>query len=189
MWKQLMDEPEGYNKDYQPGFKFRGLNDSTIFMDDNHQRLTMNYRNSYMRLALKYLYNKKDYKKVIAVLDKMEEKMPSKLIPLDYRLQHNFANIYYEAGDIDKYNSMIKNVELVALQKFNANPMKEVKNQDGAFYILQNIYDRQGQPGKFIDILNRLKALVPNDPNLDRLIQQYKQKTNKNSVTIPEQNK
>jgi len=189
MWKQLMDEPEGYNKDYQPGFKFRGLNDSTIFMDDNHQRLTMNYRNSYMRLALKYLYNKKDYKKVIAVLDKMEEKMPSKLIPLDYRLQHNFANIYYEAGDIDKYNSMIKNVELVALQKFNANPMKEVKNQDGAFYILQNIYDRQSQPEKFIDILNRLKALVPNDPNLDRLIQQYKQKLNTNSVTIPEQNK
>lgn len=189
MWKQLMEEPEGYSTDYQPGFKFRGLNDSTMYMDDNHQRLTMNYRNSYMRLALKYLYTTKDNKKVIEVLDKMEEKMPSDLIPVHYTLQHNFANIYMEAGDMDKYNSLIKKVEEIALQSFNADPLNSVKNQDGAFYILQDIYDRQQEHGKFLEILERLKTIVPDDPNLGRLIQQYQQKEKLGKVTIPEQNK
>lgn len=47
LWKQLMEEPNDYNTNYQPGFKFRGLNDSTIFMDDNHTRLTLNYRHAF----------------------------------------------------------------------------------------------------------------------------------------------
>ncbi len=54
MWNQLMVQPDEFSKEYDPGFKFRGLNDSTIFMDENHKRLTLNYRNSYIRLALYY---------------------------------------------------------------------------------------------------------------------------------------
>ena len=99
LWAQLMEEPEGYSKTYQPGFKFRGLNDSTIFMDNNHIRLTLNYRNSFIRLSLYYLYQTNEKNKAIQVLDKMEEKIPRKLFPMDYRLLNDVANRYFEAGD------------------------------------------------------------------------------------------
>jgi hypothetical protein len=96
LWKQLMEEPEGYSETYQPGFKFRGLNDSTIFMDNNHKRLTLNYRNSFIRLSLYYLYSSNEQEKAIQVLDKMEEKMPRKIFPMDYRLLNDVANRYFE---------------------------------------------------------------------------------------------
>ncbi|MCK5456492.1 MAG: DUF2723 domain-containing protein, partial [Melioribacteraceae bacterium] len=37
MKDQLFNEPEEYSRSYQPGFKFRGLNDPTIFMNNNHK--------------------------------------------------------------------------------------------------------------------------------------------------------
>ncbi|MBK7266405.1 MAG: hypothetical protein IPI12_08745 [Ignavibacteriales bacterium] len=54
-----MEEPEGYSKEYKAGFKFRGLADSSIFLDENHKRMTLNYRNAYLRLSNYYMIEKR----------------------------------------------------------------------------------------------------------------------------------
>lgn len=188
MWEQLMDEPEGYSKDYKPGFKFRGLNDSTIFLDENHKRLTLNYRNSYIRLSLYYLYSEKDNNKTIQILDKMEEKIPRKLLPIDYRLLNDVANTYYAANDTAKYVELAKEIEVDALADLAKNRLN-VNNEYSPYLILKQIYDNLGQYDKFLDILKQLQQLVPNDASVQSLIDQYTKLANQNKVEIPEQNK
>lgn len=188
MWNQLMNEPEGFSKDYQPGFKFRGLNDNSIFMDDNHQRLTLNYRNSFIRLSLFYLYTKSDNNKAVEVLDKMEEKIPRKLILIDYRLLNDVGNIYFSAGAVDKYTEIARDVEAQALDDLARNPLN-VSGDYNPYLVLKQIYDNLKEYDKFLDILQKLKLVVPNDPTVDRLINQYQNLSNKGSAVIPEQNK
>lgn len=188
MWKQLMEQPEGFSKDYQPGFKFRGLNDSTIFMDENHKRLTLNYRNSYIRLALYYLYSAKDNPKAVQVLDKMEENIPRKLFQIDYRLLNDVANTYFSAGAIDKYKELASEIEAGALKSLEANP-SNIGGDYNPYFVLKQIYDNLGEYDKFLNILQKLKAIAPNDPSVDRLIDQYTKLANKNKLEVPQQNK
>ncbi len=187
MWKQLMEEPEGFSKDYKPGFKFRGLNDSTIFMDENHKRLTLNYRNSYIRLALYYLYSANDKNKAIQVLDMMEEKLPRKLLPIDYRLLNDVANTYFTAGALDKYTTLAREIEKVALEAIERNPTN-VANDYNPYFLLKQIYDNLGEYDKFLDVLQKLKQAVPNDPSVDRLINEYKKLSQKNNPELPKPN-
>ncbi len=188
LWKQFMEEPDSYSTNYQPGFKFRGLNDSTIFMDDNHQRLTLNYRHAFLQLANYYLSGLKDNEKTVQVLDKLEEKIPRKIIPLDYRLQYNFANFYLVAGRRDKFIEYAKEIEKQALADLEINGY--IPSGDyNPYIVLKQIYDNLGEYNKFIELLNKLKQAVPNDPSVDRLIDQYKKLSNQSALEIPPQNK
>ncbi len=189
MWEQLMDEPKGFSKSYKPGFKFRGLNDSTIFMDDNHKRLTLNYRNAYLQLANYYL-NKgaRDSSKVIEILDKMEEKIPEEIIPMDYRLLYQVASFYLQAGDRNKYERYSRIVEKDILNLFATNGYLPTREYNPYVY-LKDIYDYFGEYNKFVEILKKLKDAVPNDPSIDRLINQYEKLAKKPTPEVPQQNK
>ncbi|PKL81404.1 MAG: DUF2723 domain-containing protein, partial [Ignavibacteriae bacterium HGW-Ignavibacteriae-3] len=120
--KQLLEEPEGFSKDYQPGFKFRGLNDNSIFFDENHERLTQNYRNGFVRLAIYYQYKMRDNAKTIETLDAMEKKIPRSVVPMDYRIKHDISKIYYSAGAFDKYKIYANEVIERAKRQMQLNP-------------------------------------------------------------------
>ena len=108
--KQLLDEPTGFSTTYQPGFKFRGLNDKTIFFDENHERLTQNYRNAFIRLAIYYLYKEKSDAKAVLALDAMEKKIPRSVVAMDYRIKHDISKLYFSAGAIKQYEVFAKEV-------------------------------------------------------------------------------
>ena len=73
--QEVLHENYGFNKNFERGFKFRGLNNPDIFFDDNHQRMLQNYRTAFLRLAL-YYQNTNQNSKAIAVLDTMSVKIP-----------------------------------------------------------------------------------------------------------------
>ncbi len=181
MHAQLFDEPEGYSIDYKPGFKFRGLNDESIFFDENHIRLTLNYRNSYIRLALYYLYEKGDMENTIATLDKMEEKIPRAIIPMDYRLLNDVGNVYSAAGAEEKYIPIAREVEKIALQRLEENP-SDLSSQYNPYRLLLEIYDNLKEYDKAVDILLRLQSVIPNDKNVELLLEKYR-KLSKSDTT------
>ncbi len=176
MKKQLFHEPKGFSRTYQPGFKFRGLNDSTIFLNDNHKRLTLNYRSAFIRLALYYLYAKNDTAMTIATLNKMEEKIPEKLIPMDYRLMNDISTIYLASGDTAKYRKLARKVEAIALERINKNPADVEGGNYNPYFILKQIYDNLGEYEKFIPVLEKLQSIRPYDNSIKQLINQYKAK-------------
>ncbi|GAB4131089.1 MAG: hypothetical protein Fur0015_04940 [Ignavibacteriales bacterium] len=179
--QQLFNEPSGFSKNYQPGFKYRGLNDSTIFLDENHQRLAQNYRNSYLRLAIYYLQEKNDKKAAIAVLDKMEEKLPRTIIPIRYELLHDVSSLYKSAGEMQKYNQLTNEVEKIAIDMIKKNPL-DFNREYNPYVILKEIYENRGDYDKLIDLFTKLQSNLPSpDQGIKGLIEEYRRKLSQGS--------
>ena len=167
-----LKEAVGYSKDYQPGFKFRGLNDSTIFFDDNHTRMVLNYRNAFLRLSIYHLSNgNKDL--AVKVLDDMESKMPLKLFPMEYFRVAGIADLYNRAGYRDKYLRLAANVEKDALAEFDKY-FGDVQNMMTPFQVLNELYENQGRNDKLLELWTRLENLYPEDPNVKASVQKYR---------------
>jgi tetratricopeptide (TPR) repeat protein len=170
--KKNLTEVVGYSKNYQPGFKFRGLNDPKVFLDDNQQRMVQNYRNAFLRLTIYYLSsNQKD--QAIKTLDQMEEKLPNALIPMDYGLLYEISTLYQRAGAQDKYLKLAKEVERLAKTQMEKNP-NDVQSYYNPYRILLEIYQDQGRNDKLLEIWQKLESIFPDDPNVKANVERYK---------------
>ncbi len=193
MRKSLFDEPEGYSKEYQLGFKFRGLKEGKIYLDENQRRMMMNCRNSFLRLAVYYIYDEKNFTNAVKVLDRMEEVLPREHIPFDYRVLSDVAALYKQAGREDKFIEIGKDVEKSALKSLEANP-SDISSYYNPYRILLEIYDARGdyekskgeilkardEYQKGLDLLSRLQAYVPGDQTLNEEINRLKTKMQSN---------
>ncbi len=184
MRQDLFNEPSEYSKTYQPGFKFRGLNDSTIFLNNNHKRLVQNYRNSFMRLALYYLYQTQNHEMVIKTLNEMEKKIPRRIIPIDFRLLHDIASIYNEAGDKVEANKMDREVIPYALNRIKVNP-RDFQGRYSPYFMLLEIYQDNHEYDKAISIMRKLQQFAPNDLSIKGKISELMRlnKSNKPEVS------
>jgi len=89
-------------------FRWGGIDskDKEVYLDENNNRMLMNMRNNFARLADALIKEgKRD--SAIKVLDRCEEIMPHD------KVQYNFYNLliataYYDAGEDEKANKMIK---------------------------------------------------------------------------------
>ena len=188
MEKCLFNEPEGYSKNYQLGFKFRGLNTGKVYLDENQRRMMMNYRNSFLRLALYYM-NTGENEKLAKVLDEMEKKLPRKYIPLDYRLLSDIASLYKLAGKYDRFIEIADEIEPLAEKDRDKNP-GDVSSYYNPYRILLQIYEGRGDIYKekgmidkakanyqmAINLLNGLRSFVGDATMLDTEINRFKQK-------------
>ena len=181
MREQLFNEPDSYSKTYQPGFKFRGLNDTTIFLDENHQRLSQNYRNSFLRLAIYYLdQSKKD--KAVEVLDEMEKKLPRNNIKMRHELLYDVSNLYYSAGALKQYNKMVEELEPIMVARLEANP-KDFQRQYNPYVVLRDIYENRKDYQSLVDLFSILEKEVPGDANIKGIVARYKAMANTKQAT------
>jgi hypothetical protein len=170
--KQLTENP-GYSKDYKPGFKFRGLNRSDIFFDNNHRRMVQNYRNAFIRLTIHHLNNNAN-DKAIAVLDIMNEKLPYQNLGIDNGLLYEIANLYLQANEKEKYTALALDVEKNALAALERNPA-DVETYYNPYRLLLETYENLEEYDKAVGIWEKLRELFPNDPTIDAGIQKFKQ--------------
>jgi len=172
--KQIQENP-GYSTDYKPGFKFRGINDSKIFFDENHRRLIQNYRNTFIRLTLYYINtNQKDL--AVQTLDKMDKMIPAAIRPMPFGLLYEVSNLYYSAGAIDKYKVLSKEVEKDALDAIEKNP-QDLQSYYNPYRILIDIYENTKDYRKAYDIWQRIQVMYPNDPGVKANVEKYRKLT------------
>jgi hypothetical protein len=180
--KQLLDEPAGFSKDYQPGFKFRGLNDKTIFFDENHERLTQNYRNAFIRLAIYYLYKEMNANKTIKALDAMEKKIPRNVVTMDYRIKHDLSKLYFSAGANNQYVSLAKEVIVEAKRQLEMNP-RDFTSWYNPYDLLLTHYENLKMYKDAVSVLMQLQNLVPDDKNVGQLLNEFRKKA---GMEVPE---
>ena len=128
-----------WSREYQPGYMFRNLGNERIYYNKQTKRLLQNYRSAYVQLAFTlYMdYQKKNNKKkdrseqeladlkekVVLILDKMEEKIPTNTIPIQSEdLHHQVARIY---GDLGEKESM-KEIMETLIARDNGKPLNKV---------------------------------------------------------------
>lgn len=171
MEKCLFNEPEGFYKDYNLGFKFRGLNTGKIYLDENQRRMMMNYRNSFLRLALYYM-NSGDKEKLAQTLDEMEKKLPRKYIPLDYRLLSDIASLYKLAGKPDRFLEIADEIEPQAQKNMELNP-GDISSYYNPYRILLQIYEGRGDIYREKGLIDKSKASYQMAINLLNTIRSY----------------
>lgn len=168
-----LKENLSYSKDYQPGFKFRGLNDPTIFLDDNHKRMIQNYRNAFIRLTLYYI-SQGNNELAAQTLDEMENKMPLKLLPVEMGLIFELSKLYKRAGSNEKYLQLSNQVEKMAIEKLEENP-NDVQSFYNPYRVLLEIYEEQNRNDKLYELWKKIEALFPNDPSVKSNVEKYRQ--------------
>ncbi|MFA5803324.1 MAG: DUF2723 domain-containing protein [Melioribacteraceae bacterium] len=186
--KQLFDQPtNGFSKDYQPGFLFRGLNDKTIFFDENHERLTQNYRNAFMRLALHYLYKEKNNGKTINAMEEMEKRIPRSVIPMDYRIKHDISKILFSAGDTKLYEIYAREVIEETKKHLELNP-RDFSSWYNPYDLLLTHYENLKMYKEAVGILLQLQSYAPGDESVRNLLNEFRTKAGMEvSEVVPKQ--
>jgi hypothetical protein len=169
MTKNLLDSPAAPDKEYRPGFLFRGLNNKDINFDENENRLMINYRAAFYYLASYYLTETNDKAMCVKILDRMDEVMPRTIHNVNYQLDFNIALLYADAGAEKQFQDRLPTIEGSAIAAIDQN-----SNDINAYRILIELYERTTQYAKAADLLERLKTLYPNDPGLQQEITKYR---------------
>lgn len=89
-------------------FKFGGMNNKGVYIDENAMRMCMTHRRVFVQLADALLdEGKKD--KAIEVLAYCEENIPSENVPYDFQsYSHIMAELYYGLGNKEKGDEIAK---------------------------------------------------------------------------------
>ena len=96
------------SKEYQRGYIFRNLANEKVYVDPQLGRLVQNYRTGFVRLSISHYLNK-DFQKAEVALLKMEEIMPSSIIPIPSKqLQYQIAQVYSGVGNQAKMKYHMK---------------------------------------------------------------------------------
>ena len=165
----LFNEPKGFSKTPSYGYKWRGINDPGVFFDENTQRLTVNYRSAFIRLALYSTNVERDNAKSVAALDRMEELIPRKKIPMGWELESDVASFYYRLGQSAKFDTLANEVEPICNQLI-ASGQANMNSYYNPYRVLLDISGARKDYGKTLDLLKQLSILYPNDPGIKQRI-------------------
>lgn len=86
-------------------FKWGGVSDPDVYLDENNLRMLSNFRNNFSRLA-EELINEGKKDSAVKVLDKCMEIMPENRVPFNYFIIPVIEQ-YYRAGQIEKANKIV----------------------------------------------------------------------------------
>ncbi|HLP17119.1 MAG TPA: DUF2723 domain-containing protein [Bacteroidota bacterium] len=170
----LYNTPKVPAKTFQRGYLFRNLNNPSVYYDENVTRLVSNYRNSFLRLALHHLNETKNFQKATAALDSMESKVPSSVIPMDYRVMYDVANFYHFAGAQQKYADYTQKIERQILEMIQKG-VSEPFSQYNPYYILYTVYQTKNEYDKATDVLNQIKVHYASLAGIDQWVESQKQ--------------
>ncbi len=134
-------------------FKWGGLNDPRVYLDENNLRMTMNLRNNFTRLANALLAEgKRD--KAVKVLDRCLEEMPMDLIPVNY-FMIGVVEAYYKAGEFEKAQPVVDKMletseqDLQYYLSLDKNLKKSADREiQMALYMIQNVYQQAKANGQ-----------------------------------------
>ena len=142
---------ERLHKNLFETFKYRGLDDKSVYYDDNVTGLLQNYRAGFLRLAQEYLMQR-NHTKVIETLDRMEKVIPESVIPVpDYRLSMRIGQLYDLAGKTDE---LIGRAEVI---------IKDQPDNAMVYGYLVSSLSRTGNHQRAIDLLENWLKRHPED--------------------------
>ena len=171
MTAHLMTDVETPSKEPAFGFRWRGLQERTTYFDEDVKRLMSNYRNAYLSLAIYYANVRKDQPEAISVLDRMEQLMPRKVLPIDTRLKLDLGSLYAMAQDTAKQREYW--LEVVSdLEPIAAQHQKEQIGYYSNYIMLFNSYLGLGMYEKASGLVNVLKEVYAGEQGIDSFIAQ-----------------
>jgi hypothetical protein len=175
MSQQLMTEIANPSKTPQIGYLYRNLNNPHVYYDENVQRMVMNYRFSFIRLAEVALREKNNRAEAQKIMRRMEEVVPIDVVPnLEMRISAYIMNMFNQLNDTiyaEKYSKILEvsALDMISKKRFDA------QEPSLPYQVLLDIYDRRKNYSAALELMNQLVVQYPGDPQLKSRIQFYEQ--------------
>ncbi|MEO8447751.1 MAG: tetratricopeptide repeat protein, partial [bacterium] len=96
---------------------------------------------------------------------------------IDYRIEYDIAMLYNKIGNKAKFEELSNDIIVRAEEELKSNPDIS-QNYYNPYRILLDVYEAKGEYQKALELLNRLSAMSPNDPNVKQKMESIKQKMN-----------
>jgi hypothetical protein len=162
---QLFTDVKQPSKEQSYGCLWRGLQDSTIRFDENQRRMITSYRQPFYTLAL-YLSNVKNKpEEMSAVLDRMEQVVPRRLHPMDFRLKADMAVFYGLSGNKARQREFFR--ELAdELGSTTDSGFTEQFSQYHPLAILLQAYQALDEYDKALDVVQKIQKGYASTPGM-----------------------
>ncbi|MDG1476607.1 MAG: DUF2723 domain-containing protein [Vicingaceae bacterium] len=158
-------------------FKWGGMRESDLYMNENNRRMCMNFRNNFARLSTEFIRTGQK-EKAVEVLDECLEAIPERNIPYDYFML-SIAENYYRLEEYKRGNAIMGSLvdryenDLRYYVSLKGKAKKSVKDDsDRARYILQQIimmtndrYKEAGMEAGMQDRFTSINSLLMSQPN------------------------
>ena len=168
-----------WSRDYQPGYKYRNLNNPDIYFNPNIIKLLQNYRSAFLELGRNEARNFQRSKTkpqltddelerarhtALEPLELMAEIMPENVIPAASEEMHfQLGFLYQEMGEKEKATDVFKKLHNSTRPEIVASILR--------------IYDDMGFLDEAINLLENWLQKFPNDTGVVKLLNDYKEKT------------
>jgi hypothetical protein len=161
----LFTDVKQASKEQAYGCLWRGLQDSTVRLDENQRRMITSYRQPFYTMAL-YISNVKNKpEEMSAVLDRMEQVIPRHLHPMDYRLKADVAVFYGLAGNKGRQKEFLRELadEIGPIADTGSN---EQFSQYHPLAILLQAYQGLDEFDKALDVVQKIQRTFAATPGI-----------------------
>jgi tetratricopeptide (TPR) repeat protein len=173
-------------------YQYRNLNNPDVYYNDNIIALLQNYRSAFIQLA-NYYASQNDQEKIASLITKANEVMPPSVIPYTNRAIKYYMEAYgiysgiipvdslnpdnYSLRDLDEMGKILTNLQVYnAAQKAFEEVLQADPNNTQAKGYLVDLYGRNKDYQKAIDILEDWLKSNPNDKGAQNRLNEYRQK-------------
>jgi len=191
-YKNWRISPDNLERNLIEIYQYRGLQDPTVYYDKNIMGLLQNYRTAFLQLA-EYYSHGKNTDKVKYIMDQMEQKMPSSVIPWTNKYLKLIRDSYtLVAADLDIDSLLTQNyneqeLSIVAENLYRLDELAKARqifeiiyesnpNNVQALSLLISIYEKTGDYEKGINHLESWLQRNPQDPHARKKLESFKEK-------------
>jgi hypothetical protein len=171
MWSNFFSAVETPSKEYQQGFLWRGLNDSTTYFDEDVRRLMGNYRQAFFALGYYYANFKREPQKFAQVLDRMEEVMPRSIIEMPLAMKFDISSYYSLAERKETAREYLEEILAEVKPVVDKGEVPPV-SQDNPYILLLRVYEGLERFDEALNILEMIKQRYSAEQGVEQFVSQ-----------------
>lgn len=179
MEANLLTEPAGFARTPQYGYKFRTMADTSIFFDDNENRMVSWTRSAFRYLAIYYAERDRDLAKSARVIERMEKVIPPSRMQMTVEEGIDFSQVYYKLGNTERFNELARRVE----EQFKAMTEAGPARNPYLYAAMLQFYELRKDYAAALAMLKDLARQYPNDPSIKARIDSVQARLNRSAAT------
>ncbi len=169
MWAHFSAATQNASKEPQVGFLWRGLQDSTVYLDEDSRRLMANYRQAFFSLGYYYANIEGQPARFAEVLDRMETVMPRNAIKMPLGMKVDIANYYKLAGREESFKALL-NETIAAAQPVVSRREHPPVSQDNPYILLLQAYEALQDYKNALETLEALREVYKTEQGVDQFV-------------------
>lgn len=165
------------------GYRWRGLQDSTTYFDEDIRRLMTNYRQAFVLLAQYYANQPSMTARSVEPLDRMEQVVPRRVMEMDYRTKMYVANLYNAAGQYDKFRTLCTEI-IDELKPIVDRGSVEPLSYDNPYVLLLQTYEGMKMFDDALRVVDLIKTTYAREQGIEQITEQLRARIQSEKAAI-----